>query len=795
MPPSVSEPVRELDRRWRPDAIALGLLVLAWAGFFWQRLFLPGVHVPKGGGDLASFLYPTYAFAASHLQQGHIPLWNPLLYSGSPFAADPQSGLYYPFNLVAFLVARPLTYPVMELLAMGHFLLASLFTYALARSLGLGPLPSWAGAVAFAYSGALVARLGNLNTLAASVWLPLLLLLLHRAVVTGRLRWAVVAGLALAVDVLAGHLQMTLMLVSFLGLYWVWCVAPHPRLRHPLSTYVERGAGGEAGHAIAGRRRLLTFPVMLAVAGGASAVVLLPAAELIPLSVRAEITYDKASQFQASPMGLINLVVPHFFGAEATDYWGVPGSLTEDYAYLGVSTLLLAGLSLVAGRRAGRWRWFLLLVALLALLVAVGQSTPLQGWLYRFVPGFDKVRAPGRFLLFFDLAIALLAAFGISALTRPLTVRLRPRFRALLLAAAVIWSAGAFVAAPILYSSLLTGQGLDAVLFGRIVRALDSLTFTLLIAGLAVACLVLWRWHRRGSHLPPLAAVFLVTLDIFSANAAFNSGAGSALGGFEHPEAIAFLKSQPNPYRIDSVTDVWDVWQPDLGLLAGVPDVMGIFNPLLLRRYEAYWSNLPSRSSPAYDLLNARYVVGHKDVALDWNKFAVAFAGDPAVNLYENRRVLPRAILVHQAEVVDDGEALRFLRKADFDPRALLLLADPLPPPANTAGGGALGRVDSVRHPSPNEVVVAGFAERPAYLFLADTHYPGWDAQVNGQPVPVARANVAFRAIVVPSGEFVAHFQFRPWSWRLGLAISLVTWALAASAFVAWLLRRRAWAR
>ncbi|MBI2911177.1 MAG: hypothetical protein HYY05_03475, partial [Chloroflexi bacterium] len=123
---SPSEATAELDRRWRSDAVALGLLFLAWAGFFWQRLFLPGIHVPKGGGDLASFLYPVYAFAASHLQQGHIPLWNPVLYSGSPFAADPQSGLYYPFNLMAFFIARPLTYPVLEFLAMGHFLLASL---------------------------------------------------------------------------------------------------------------------------------------------------------------------------------------------------------------------------------------------------------------------------------------------------------------------------------------------------------------------------------------------------------------------------------------------------------------------------------------------------------------------------------------------------------------------------------------------------------------------------------------------------------------------------------------------
>ena len=85
---------------------ATGLLALATVAFFWQILLTPNTWMPAGGGDLAPFIYPNYRFAAGYLSQGIIPLWNPHLYSGIPFAADIQSGLFYPVNLLLFLLVQ-----------------------------------------------------------------------------------------------------------------------------------------------------------------------------------------------------------------------------------------------------------------------------------------------------------------------------------------------------------------------------------------------------------------------------------------------------------------------------------------------------------------------------------------------------------------------------------------------------------------------------------------------------------------------------------------------------------------
>src|SRR5207245_48393 len=81
---------RRWQEPWSADAAAAAGFLLASIGFLWQFWLLPATSMPRGGGDLASFLYPTYRFAAESIQAGSFPFWNPHLYGGAPFAADLQ---------------------------------------------------------------------------------------------------------------------------------------------------------------------------------------------------------------------------------------------------------------------------------------------------------------------------------------------------------------------------------------------------------------------------------------------------------------------------------------------------------------------------------------------------------------------------------------------------------------------------------------------------------------------------------------------------------------------------------
>ena len=167
------------------DLLAILLLALTCAGFYWRILF-GGAWMPSGGGDLVSFLWPTYTFAARSLRSGVLPLWNPYLYSGMPFAADNQSGLFYPVNLLVFLLVPNLTYFVMELMSVAHVWWAGVGMYILLRTMNARRVPAFAGALAWMFSDVFVIHFGNYNLIAVAAWLPLIFATFRKALSLSR---------------------------------------------------------------------------------------------------------------------------------------------------------------------------------------------------------------------------------------------------------------------------------------------------------------------------------------------------------------------------------------------------------------------------------------------------------------------------------------------------------------------------------------------------------------------------------------------------------------------------------
>lgn len=74
----------------------------------------------------------------------------------------------------------------------------------------------------------------------------------------------------------------------------------------------------------------------------------------------------------------------------------------------------------------------------------------------------------------------------------------------------------------------------------------------------------------------------------------------------------------------------------------------------------------------------------------------------------------------------------------------------------------------------------------PGWLVIAQARYPGWKARIDGQEVPLLRANYAFNAIALPQGTSEVEFSYEPLSFQLGLVLS------AASALLGLLLLARA---
>jgi uncharacterized membrane protein YfhO len=76
-------------------------------------------------------------------------------------------------------------------------------------------------------------------------------------------------------------------------------------------------------------------------------------------------------------------------------------------------------------------------------------------------------------------------------------------------------------------------------------------------------------------------------------------------------------------------------------------------------------------------------------------------------------------------------------------------------------------------------------------LVLADAYYPGWKAYVNGKEQVIRRANLFFRAVVLPAGTHTVEFRYDPTSFKLGLAISIATIVAISLAWIICVLRGR----
>ncbi|MBI3421707.1 MAG: YfhO family protein [Acidobacteria bacterium] len=159
-----------------------------------------------------------------------------------------------------------------------------------------------------------------------------------------------------------------------------------------------------------------------------------------------------------------------------------------------------------------------------------------------------------------------------------------------------------------------------------------------------------------------------------------------------------------------------------------------------------------------------------------WRKLA-SFG---VVDVYENRQALPRAWLVPQISVLPRAEILRAIQTGNlpngtnFNPADLALLeAEDTPTisalPATTATTGV-----HVTHYSPQRIELDVRNSQPAFLVLSEMYYPGWEAEMDGNPVAIQRADHTLRGIWLPPGAQRVVFNYRLPFFRAGVLAAAI---------------------
>jgi len=496
--------------------------------------------------------------------RGQAPIWNPYQFGGTALAANSQSGAYYPFH-IGFGLLQIGVWPALTLLAWIHLAIAGWGTYCFARRLGANELGGFVAGATFAMSPFMLSWTGLPSVITTVCWIPVGLALITAAALDDDVSWLIFAiriGVVGAMMATAGHLQF---LAYGVGAWVLWSFA-----LMPMAIRNKRvGAFAASTVTAAILTGLIAFPAIA------------PVLKYSEFSHRRNSPtaegYNAYVSSAIKPFELANLSAPTVLGnprefiaigeTKAPGYW-VPflkrgANFAESAVTVGALALML--LVFAPWRRPSTIAVGVL--GGLALLVALG--TPLNAALYFGIPGWSSTGSPGRIIFLFVLAVAVLAALGITNLTdKPKPLPLVAGL-ALALVPLALYSGG------LGDSTRLAEMGLDPQTMASWVQAALSQGIIAVLIGLVLAAIAIAAQIsvRRGKMDAKLANGVLVGAVI--SGVAFQPSwimTGRPLDPLDAPanERIAFVNE---PWEIVAAAPA--IVPPNLATGSRVMDIAG----------------------------------------------------------------------------------------------------------------------------------------------------------------------------------------------------------------------------
>lgn len=800
-----------------------------WSAFATQF----GITTPHNAlvSDLILENYAWKKFIVESLSAHELPLWNPYLFAGVPFLAAGQHSALYPFSALFYIlpIARAYGYFIAI-----QFVIAMLAMFWFMRVLGLSRLSGIIGAVVYSFSGFFVVSTAFPMVISAAVWLPAILACVERIIRDDkrRLSFAILGAILLGIQFLAGHAEISiynLVVTAFYAVGRLLALTPFRPLSGAQASLRKNGG------------LLLFIGAMTAIGIALGAVQLMPLYEVLRNNFRVgSVSYETVISYAYPVKQLVAFLMPDFFGnpthhayidvfdfsfrsaPNGTIFWGIK-NYVEAGAYVGTLPLALALVAIVASFRsqvAGHRLHVTLsaILALVSLLFAFG--TPLYAILFFGVPGFDQLHTPFRWIYPYTLSMAVLAGIGIEILSEKLRPESGKPGRGWRLAHALPITIGALVLAAlgvayiardavlplldrVVRSSTLASQAFDGgrMFYSYEFRNVFLLAIFLIGAGAVIRIsrcpIYLPRW-LGGEPVWKAFAVVMVAVDLFVVGIGFYPVANARLADFT-PPAVKFLLQDKTLYRITSYDNPNEkIFNANVGMLYDISDVRGydsiipkqyadymrllaLQDELLFNRIAPFYSQDPF-DSPLINLFNVKYVLTTRP--LPNSGYTLVY--DDEIKIYQNERVLPRAFMVPQARVVADRDAMLGEMK-QFDPAREVLIEET---PSEGFGDAQSCLYDpvSIEKYAGSEVIVKSVQTCSGWLVLADSYFPGWIAQLDGDDTHLYKADFNFRAVFVPAGEHSIRFKYSPVSLRVGIIASFLgaMVLVLAAAYLLW---------
>jgi len=749
--------------------------------------------------DLGPYFIPPRFFWVESIKNLDFPLWNPFQFSGHPFFANPQHAILYPFNGLFFLLPFDVAFNAIIIL---HFFLGGLFTYFFLKDLKVNSTGSLISGLIFMLSGYLLSVHSLLNTLLSVTWTPLIMLFFRRAIANSGLKNEILTGIFITISFLGGGIEIVygnffILLFMMIFSFQVEGHIVKNRVEEPLCGLLKRIIFFRLGSLLI----ILTFFLFL------SAIQLIPFLELWMHSIRGQgISYQEATTWSFAPKEILLFFLPDAYGyfLDMKKYW--IDQCWFKTLYTGGLPFTLSAIFFVFGKNR---RLFFSLM-LFSLFLSLGRYNPLYAFVFKYVPFFNGLRYPVKFLYIFILILSITAGLGFQRLTEFLKEGEGKRIKNIFIISSL--ASGLLLLLSVInhngIEQFLKWRGIDFPDFNHLSVNLHhakrflfylALFFLLLRIGYGVK----WKvWIK-------VLLVFFLIADLFG-NMGFY-GKEKSLDYFRRTKILEMISSDERGFRIFSTakTTSFDTpiliaeasplnilkekHLPSMNLLYRLHNIWGI-DVIHLKRaddlYKAFTSTPSISTTNLTDLYGVKYVISITPIE-DNHRFEMIYArleglrGEKeellkgnTIKLYKNRKALPRSWLVKNFQVLDQKSIVAKLASKEFDPRKEVLLEEE--PPhlypvelKNLLHRGEERGVEFVSETN-NRLGLLVETKENNLLVLSDTYFPGWKVFVDGREEKIFRGNYNFRAVPLTPGTHRVEFVYDPWSFKLGAGITFL---------------------
>lgn len=683
--------------------------------------------------DAYSQLYPWKKVMADSYKEGEWPLWNPYSYSGYPLAANLQSAVFYPFNVLFLLL--PLSVAWNCYLILGS-LLSSFTMYALMRAFKFDKGVSLLSGLAYGYSAYALSWMEFGTATNSMVWIPLLILFVEKAFEDKEMRilWYLAPVIFMLIS--SGNFQMSIYGLIILASYFVFKLISYKKFFRVEAWLRVFGAG------------LLGLLM--------SSLILGSGFEMLRLSLRNVEESLVLINYGLVPLSqLITTLAPDFFGNPATgNYWGVL-NYHETLIYGGVLVFWsIAWCSLNFSKLSSRAKYFLMMV-LVSLVFYV--DNPLVSFLYGLDISGLKTMTAGRNAFFWIFSGSVLLG---PAFKEWVKSSFWKRIRLFVYMGTFFLVVGGIVFLTRSFLVSLESALLERSILNMMVAMRNMVIPAMLLSALVVVLILLPRWKY----------VWVLLLMLILADSGRFAKkylpASESKYVFPKTEVTDFLIEDKSVFRVEKEKGA--LLSPNTWTMYGLESPSG-YDPMALADYTKKYNEDLNGFKDDY----SRYAELDKYDASALGKYNVKYL--LALKKDDEDKVpgenINYKIDMRDWEKVFESETVAVLKNLKYEERVSLI----------NENGESVGEVDIIDRTNNSLRIGYSKAENGSSVVIRDTWYPGWKAVVNGKEKVVEKFDGIFRKIKVDQGDGVLEMRFEPRVFRDSLRISV-------AAFVVWFL-------